>query len=226
MLGTFINAGVVILGTFIGLLFKKGIPERVSDCLMKALGLCTMYIGISGSLKGENTLILIVSMVVGGLLGSLWDLDGKLTRLGDVVGEKCKKLSKGSSVSEGFVTATMIFCVGAMAIVGSLQAGLTGDISTIVSKSALDGVCSVILASTLGFGVALSSVFILIYQGGITLLAQFVAPFLTEAVIAEMTCAGSVVILGIGLNLAGITKLKVMNYTPALFLPIILCRFM
>ena len=227
MIGTIVNTVAVLIGASIGLLLKKGIPARISDGIMKALGLCTVFLGISGSLKGNNSLILIISMVVGTLLGELVDLDDKLNRLGKALERRFQKEgSEKVSIAEGFVTASLLFCVGAMTIVGALQAGLTGDCEMLYNKSMLDFTSSIIFTSTLGIGVFFSAAFVLVYQGAITLLAQWVAPLLTDVVIAEMTCVGSVIIIGIGLNLLGITKLKVMNFVPAIFLPILLCSFM
>lgn len=227
MLGTIVNTIAVIIGAAIGILVKKGIPERLSDTMMKGIGLCTLFLGISGSLKGENSLILIISMVIGALLGEGIDLDAKLNRFGSWIESKFKsKDGEKISIAEGFVSASLLFCVGAMTIVGSLQSGLQGDHEMLFNKSMLDFVSSIIFASTMGVGVMLSAAFVFVYQGAITLAAQWVAPFLTDTIIAEMTCVGSVIIIGIALNLLGITKLKVMNYVPAIFIPIILCQFM
>lgn len=228
MLGTIVNTIAVIVGAVIGLLLKKGLPERIADTLMKGLGLCTLFLGISGSLKGENSLILIISMVAGAVIGEGIDLEDKVNRLGKWV-EKQFRGKRGDgkiSIAEGFVTASLLFCVGAMTIVGSLQSGLQGNHEMLFNKSMLDFVAAIIFASTLGVGVVLSAAFVLVYQGAITLLAQWVAPLLTDTVINEMTCVGSVIIIGLGLNMLGITKLKVMNYVPAIFIPIVLCRFM
>lgn len=217
----------VLIGGSVGLLLKKGLPEKLSDSIMKGLGLCTLYLGISGSLKGQNSLILIISMVVGIVIGEILDLDDKVNRLGMFVEKKFQK--EGStkvSIAEGFVSASLLFCVGAMAIVGSLQAGLAGDYEMLYNKSMLDGVAAIIFASSFGVGVLLSAFFVFAYQGTITLLAQWIAPFLTDVVIAEMTCVGSVIIIGIALNMIGLTKFKLMNYVPAVFIPIILCKFM
>ena len=217
----------VLIGGSVGLLLKKGLPEKLSDSIMKGLGLCTLYLGISGSLKGQNSLILIISMVVGIVIGEILDLDDKVNRLGKFVEKKFQK--EGStkvSIAEGFVSASLLFCVGAMAIVGSLQAGLAGDYEMLYNKSMLDGVAAIIFASSFGVGVLLSAFFVFAYQGTITLLAQWIAPFLTDVVIAEMTCVGSVIIIGIALNMIGLTKFKLMNYVPAVFIPIILCKFM
>lgn len=229
MLGTIVNTIAVIIGAAIGLLLKKGLPEKMADTLMKGLGLCTLFLGISGSLKGENSLILIISVVIGTVIGELLDLEGKVNGLGKWVEKRFqnKKSQDGkTSVAEGFVTASLLFCVGAMAIVGSLQSGLQGNHEMLYNKSTLDFVAAIIFASSLGIGVVFSSAFVFVYQGAITLLAQWISPFLTETVINEMTCVGSVIIIGLAFNMLGITKLRVMNYVPAIFIPIILCMFM
>jgi uncharacterized membrane protein YqgA involved in biofilm formation len=159
---------------------------------------------------------------VGVILGGIFDLDGKLNGFANGLEKKFQKEGEKTSIAEGFVTASLLFCVGAMTIVGSLQSGLTGDHTMLFTKSTLDFVSSMIFASSLGIGVLFSSAFVLVFQGGITLLAQWVSPFLTDTVIAEMTCAGGLLIIGLGLNMLGLTKLKLMNYLPAIFMPIIL----
>lgn len=226
LLGTFVNMGTVLSGGSIGLLLGARFPERLSSAMMKALGLCTLLIGISGIFKGENQLITIISMALGTLLGEALDLDRHLNNLGDFLQSKFKTKNKNASIAEGFVNASLLFCVGAMAIVGSLQSGLTGDNSMIYTKSLLDFVSSMIFASTLGVGVLFSVFLILAYQGGIVVLAHFLAPYLTAAAINEMTCVGSLIIIGLALNILGITKLKVMNFVPAIFIPVLLCLFM
>ena len=223
MLGTWVNVVAVLGGGSIGLLIQKGLPQRLSDTLMKGLALCTIYIGISGSLKGQDTLKLILSVVIGALIGEGLDLAGKIQWLGNWVERRFSKKDGGVSVAEGFVTASLVFCVGAMSIVGSLQSGLTGDHQMLFTKSMLDFVSSMIFASSLGIGVLFAAAFVLVFQGSITLLAGLAAPFLGDVVIAEMTCVGSVLIIGLGLNMLGLTKLKVMNYIPAIFLPIVFC---
>lgn len=226
MLGTIVNTGVVILGGIIGLFLKKGLPDKLADTIMKGLGLCTIYIGITGVLKGQNTLIIILSIVVGAIIGEVVDFDKRLNQLGETIQNKMNHKFGQSSIAEGFVTSSLLFCVGAMAIVGSLQSGLTGNHEMLYTKSMLDFVAAIIFASSLGVGVIFSAVFVLVYQGSITLLAQWIAPLLTDDVIAEMTCVGSLLILGLGFNMLKMTKLKVMNYVPAIFLPIILYKIM
>ncbi len=225
--GSYINVALVVLGGAIGLLLKKGLPERVSDAVMKGLGLCVLYIGISGCLKGENALIAVISMAVGTIFGSAVDLDKRMNNLAAKVEKKLTKNSSGeSNMAQGLVTATLLFCVGAMAVVGSLDSGISGDYSTLATKSVIDGVSSIVLASTLGYGVLLSSIPIFLYQGSITLLAGVVAPFLNEYTVNEMTCVGSLLIIAIALNMLKITNIKVMNSLPAVFLPVIICQFM
>lgn len=223
MLGTLVNMGAVIIGALIGLLLKKGLSEKIADTVMKGLGLCTLYLGIAGALKGENTLLVILSMVIGTVIGEGLDLETRINQLGRWVEKKFQKREGTKiSIAEGFVTASLLFCVGAMAIVGSLQSGLTGNHEMIFNKSLLDFIASIIFASSLGIGVIFSAAFVLVYQGSIVLLAQWIAPYLTESVINEMTCVGSIIIIGLAFNMLGITKLKVMNYVPAIFLPILL----
>lgn len=223
MIAVIVNMLAVMVGSTIGLLLKKGIPERIKDTWMKGLGLCTLYIGWSGTLKGENTLVLILSMAIGIVIGEGLDLDAKLNGFAEGIEARFRKADGEISLAEGFVTASLLFCVGAMSIVGSLQAGLSGDYEMLFTKSVLDFISSMVFASSLGIGVMLSASFVLLFQGGIVLLAQFVAPFLTDAVVAEMVCSGSLVIFALGLNLVGITKLKVLNFLPAILLPVVLC---
>lgn len=226
MIGTIINVIAVIVGSFIGLLFDKGIPEHLSSSLMKALGLCTAVIGIQGAIQGENALIMIGSIVIGVLIGELLNLDDKLNNVVRKLESRFVKIKGEKSLSEGFITASLVFCVGSMAIVGCLNAGLENDYSMLITKSMLDFTSSIIFASTLGIGVMGSAIAIFVYQGSLTLLASLVAPVLSQSAITEMTCVGSLLIIAIGLNLMGLTKIKVMNYLPAMFIPVILCMFM
>lgn len=222
MLGVFINVITVILGSSIGLLFKKGIPERVSNAAMVGLGACTLYIGITGSLQGENVLILIASVVLGAIVGTLLDIDGTINRLAERVESRFRKNGNDVSIAEGIISATLLFCVGSMTVTGSIQAGLTGDNSILITKAMLDLVSSMMLASSLGVGVLLSAITVFLIQGGLVLLAGFLSPLMSPGAINEMTCAGSLLIIMIGTNLMGITKIKVADYLPAiLFAPFI-----
>lgn len=222
MLGVIVNVITVILGSCIGLLFKKGIPERVSTAAMIGLGACTLYIGISGSLCGENVLIVISSVVLGVISGTLLNIDGAINKFAKNVETKFKKEGQRVSIAEGLVTATLLFCVGSMTVTGSIQAGLTGDNSVLITKATLDFVSSMMLSSSLGFGVLLAAVSVFVIQGGLVLLAGLIAPFMSTGAINEMTCVGSILIIMIGTNLMGITKIKVANFLPAIiFAPII-----
>lgn len=222
MFGVLINVFTVILGSSAGLLFKKGIPERVSSAAMVGLGACTLYIGISGSLQGENVLILIASVVLGAISGTLVNIDGGISRLAEKAESRFRKAGSDISVAEGIISATLLFCVGSMTVTGSIQAGLTGDNSLLITKAMLDLVSSMILASSLGVGVLLSAAAVLVIQGGLVLLASLIAPLMSPGAINEMTCAGSILIIMIGTNLMGITKIKVADYLPAIvFAPIL-----
>lgn len=226
MLGVLVNVGTVLIGSMVGLLLKRGIPQRLTEALMTGIGLCTIFIGISGALKGENTLVLILSMAIGTVIGTLLDIDKQMNRLAAHVESRFKQKDGKITVAEGFVTASLLFCVGAMTIVGSLQAGLTGDYEMLYTKSTLDLISSCVLAASLGIGVLFADVFVFVFQGGLVLMAGIIAPFLTEYAVNEMTCAGSVLIIALGLNLIGVTKIKVANYLPVILIPPFLCMFM
>jgi uncharacterized membrane protein YqgA involved in biofilm formation len=177
-----------------------------------------MYVGITGVLKGQNAIVAVVSMALGGALGTMIDVDKRINKLGDFVAKKVKRDDGQMSVADGFVTACLLFCVGAMAIVGSLNSGLgvEGGLQMIYTKSVLDFISAIVLSASLGIGVIFSSVFVLVFQGGIVLLAGVIAPVLTANVIAEITCVGSLMIIGLALNIVGATKIKIANYLPAL----------
>ena len=219
MIGVLVNTLTVLLGSAIGLLLKKGIPERVSGAVMVAIGLCTVYIGIDGAMSGNNTIVLIVSMVLGTIIGTFLDIDGKINKIGQFFEKKMKKKDNKTSIAQGFMTGSLLFCVGAMTIVGSLNSGLSGDNTLIFTKSVLDLISSCMLATSLGIGVMFASVFVLLFQGALVLAAGLLHGVLTDsALIAEITCAGSVIIIGLGLNILGISKFKVADMLPAVFL--------
>ncbi len=217
MLGTIVNAAAIVAGSLIGLLFKKGFSKKIADAVMTGLALCVLYIGISGALEGQNVLAVILSMVVGGIVGTLLDLDARLKKLGDRIEARIKNGAQ-SGFSNGLVTASLLYCVGAMAILGALASGLRGDHSILYTKSLLDFISAIVLAATLGMGVAFSAVPVFLYQGLIALLATLVAPALNDAAVADMTCTGSLLLIALGLNMLGVTKIKVMNYVPGIFL--------
>lgn len=222
MLGVLVNVITVIIGSCVGLVFKKGIPQKVSNAAMTGLGACVLYIGISGSLCGENVLILIASIVLGVITGTLLNIDGALNKLAEKAEAKFQKDGQKISIAEGLVTATLLFCVGAMTVTGSIQAGLTGDNTLLFTKATLDLVSSAMLASTLGIGVLLAAAAVFVIQGALVLMAGLLAPIMSTGAINEMTCAGSILIMIIGTNMMGMTKIKVADFLPAIvYAPII-----
>lgn len=215
MYAVLINTMTVLAGSFIGIFLKKGIPEKYTRTTMTAIGLFSMVIGFQGAFESQNLLVLLISTVLGVLTGTLLDIDGALNRLGEKVEDRFSNNGDGL-VAKGFVTATLLFCVGSMTIVGSLQAGTTGDTTMLITKSMMDLFSSMMLSVTLGIGVLLASGSVLVIEGALVLLASVLSPLLSDTMIAEMTAAGSLMIIGIGLNLAGITKLKIADYLPAI----------
>lgn len=228
MVGVITNVITVLLGSAIGLLCKKGIPKKLADAIMMGIGLCTIFIGITGLLDGNNALVTIISMVFGAVVGTLLDIDKRINTLGEWVQSRFKKQDgKNVSVAEGFVTASLLFCVGSMTIVGSLNAGISKDYEMLFTKSILDFVSSMMLSVSLGIGVMLASVFVLVFQGALVLLAELLAePLMASGAIGELNCIGSLLILALGLNLIKVTKIKVANYLPALlFAPFVTYLF-
>lgn len=223
--GAVVNFFLVVLGTLIGLLFKKGIPEKLQNALMTGMAFCVLYIGITGLFEqGANILVMIVCFAVGAVIGELIDLDKQVNRLGKKIENRFSKNSN-SKIAEGFVTATLLFCVGAMTIVGSIDSGISGDNSTLYSKSVIDCVAAAVLTSSMGIGVIFAAFSALIIEGGITLLATVISPILNDYIIAQMSVIGSLLIIALSLNMLGITKIKVMNFVPAVLLPLVLIFF-
>ena len=223
LLGVLVNTATVIVGSLLGLLFRRGIPQRVSSAVMIGLGLCAVYIGIDGALEGENVLIVIASMVLGSIVGTLLDIDGAIGRLGKWVETRFQRREgENASAAQGFVTASLLFCVGAMTVNGAIEAGIKGNDTIFYTKATLDFFSSMMLSAGLGIGVMLSAAFVLVFQGLLVLLAGVIAPVLMPFAVAEMTCTGSLIMIAIGTNLMGISKIKVADYLPGiLFAPII-----
>lgn len=213
-IGTLVNALSIVGGGLVGILFHRSIPERLRSILFHGLGLCVMVIGLSMALKVQNLLAMIGSLLLGAVLGEWLDLERILEKLGEKL--KKKVASKDSRFTDGFVTASLIFCVGSMAVIGSLDDGIRGDHTVLFTKSLLDGIASIPLAATYGIGVAFSALPILIYQGGITLLASQAQSLISPLMLQQITAVGGVLILGIGINLLGFIRIKVTNMLPAL----------
>ncbi len=223
MIATIINVVLVLAGSIVGLIFHNFIGTRFTNILTAALGLCVLGIGAASLISTQDTLCLIVCMVVGTVLGEAIDIEKRLEGAGEFLRTRLLKGDGSSRFTEGFVSASLLYCVGAMAITGSIEAGLNQNHSIIISKGVIDGVTSVSFAATMGVGVAFSVIPILLYQGGITLLAAWVGPYLPDAVITEMTAVGGALIVGLALNMLqpDRVKIKVGNMLPAIFLPIV-----
>ena len=223
MLAVFVNMATVLLGSAIGILFRKRIRESYTKAIISALALVTIVIGITSAIPTQNLLCVIVCMALGTMLGELLRLDDRINGAGDWLKRKVLRgKAQDSRFTEGFVSACILFCVGSMTIMGSLEAGVNHNYSIIFAKSALDFVSSMMFGAAMGIGVPFSALFILVFQGGQTLLAGLVAPFLSQAVIIEMTAAGGTILIGMGLNMLELSekRIKVANMLPAIFLPI------
>lgn len=222
MLGALVNTATVLVGGMLGLLLGSRVPQRLRDTVMQGIGLCVMIIGALSALKTENVLTMIVCMVIGGLLGEAIDIEKRLQGLGTHAERLLTRTTPagGSRFVQGFMTASLLFCVGPMSIVGPLESGLSGNHATQIAKAIMDGTSCVFLAAALGPGALLSALVILLYQGGITLGANLLAPLLSDPVVLEMSAVGGAIIIGIGLNMLEVVKIRVGNLLPAIFLPI------
>ena len=219
-LGSLVNALAIILGSVIGMLLHNRFPERVRAIVFQGLGLCVLLIGIQMALKVENILILIFSVLLGGILGELLNLEG----LFEILAGKLKAVvrSKNAAFTDGLITSSLIFCIGAMAIIGSFDEGIRGDATVLYTKSILDGFASVALASTYGAGVLFSFLPVLLYQGGLTLFAGVFQQYFSPLLIAQLTATGGVLILGIGFTLLDIKRVRLSNLLPALLVVVVL----
>ncbi len=233
MIGTLINVAAILGGSAVGLALRRGMKQAMADTVMQGLGLCVILVGMKGALQTGNVLLVILSMAIGGVVGSLVDIESKMNRLGAYAQRKLEgqrpvapgamegEAPQGSTFAKGFVTASLVFCVGAMAVVGALDSGIRGDHSTLIAKAALDCVAAMVFASTLGPGVMLSALPVLVYQGTISLLGNLVAPLLSQQVVLEMSAVGGLLIVGIGINMLLQKELKVGNLLPAIFVPLV-----
>lgn len=222
MLATIINALAVLAGSIIGLVLRKGIQERYQKIIFTAAGLTSLTIGIQMALKTSHMLAFAVALIVGGLLGTLLNIEGAVLGLGERLKRRFAKKSEGSTFAEGFLSASVLYCSGAMAIVGSFKAGTEGDYSIILTKSVLDGFMSIIFAGAMGPGVAFSALSILIYQGALTIVSVWVKPFVTDIMLAELTGIGGALVIMIGLSLLDIKKFKTGDFLPALVVIVLL----
>lgn len=219
LFGTIVNSIAIIVGGALGILLKKGIKEDYRNTIMDGIALSVVVIGLMGAIKSENIILVIASLVIGAIIGEKIRIENRLDNFGNKLQSK---FGKGdSNFSKGFVTSSLLYCVGAMAIIGSLESGIQGNHETLFAKSILDGITSILFSSTLGIGVIFSSIPVFIYQGMITLLANSIKDFLTTEVINEMSSVGGILIMALGINILGIKKIKVGNLLPSIFIPII-----
>ncbi|MGL5977566.1 MAG: DUF554 domain-containing protein [Erysipelotrichaceae bacterium] len=227
MLGTIVNFVAVLFGGTLGLLMKGGIKPKVQESIMQGLGLCVIVIGVQGAVASSNTMLLIISIALGALLGEWWDLDTRLEHFSHWLEQKMQtRQSETGRFAKGFMTSSLLFCVGAMSIVGSLESGLQNTHTILFAKSLLDGISSIVFAASFGVGVLFSAATILLYQGAITLAAQFLAPYLGAVLMEQLAAVGSILILALGLNLVQATKFKVANLLPSLLVVLVWGFFM
>ena len=223
IVGAVANAAVILLGGIIGSFMKKGIPKKYGDSIMHAISLFTFGMGIMFFLKSKEIMVVIISLIIGTLLGEWIDIEKRLENLGNAIQSRMK--AGYGNFSEGFVTASLIFCVGSMAIMGAMQSGLSGNHDILFAKTALDAMSSIIFASAMGIGVAFSSAIVLIYEGGLSLAAAAVAPYLSNAVVDEMTAVGGILLMGLSISVLDIKKIKAGNMLPALLVPVVIMVF-
>ena len=219
MLGSIVNAGAVVLGSILGILINKGIKEEYRKIVMDGVGLTVIIMGITSAIESQNLILVIISIVLGSIIGQAIGIEDKLDKLGNRLEERFGK--DDSNFSKGFVTASLLYCIGAMAVVGALESGLTGDHSTLFAKSIIDGIASVIFASTLGIGVAFSAISVFVYEGSISLLASSLGSLLSTEAVTEMSAVGGILIMAIGFNVLGIRKVNAGNMLPALLIPLL-----
>lgn len=219
MLGTIINIGAIIAGSLIGIFFNSRIPAKISERAFQAIGLFTIFLGIKLALQSANFMIMIFSLVIGAILGELIDIDKQINRFADWL--KVKISSDNSRFSEGLITAFLLFCMGSMTILGAIEEGLGGKPNLLIAKSILDGFSSIAFASVMGIGVMFSVIPLLIYQGGLTLLAALVGERLSELAVTEMSAVGGILLIGLGITVLKIKEIKILNLLPALLLALV-----
>ena len=223
LLGSIVNAAAIIVCGLVGCFLVRGLPSRYDETIKKAIGLSIMFLGIRGALNNENFLLLLLSLAIGGALGELINIDAFMNRLGQWAEKKLTvgNSEDGRSFSKGFVTTSILYCSGSMAILGAFQSGLAGDHEMLFAKSTIDGIASIIFGASMGIGVVFSAVTVFVYQSGITLLSVAVSSFLTADMIREMAAVGSLVVAAIGFNFLGVKEIRIANFIPAIFMPIV-----
>ncbi len=218
MIATIVNCATVIAGSFIGLLLHAKINESFKRIVYVGAGMISLILGIKMGLVTSRIVFMALSLILGGILGQWWNIEGGILRFGEFLKKRFAKRDSGKDFAGGFLNASVLFCVGAMTLVGAFKAGAEGNYELILTKSVMDGFMAIMLTAALGIGVAFSAITILVYQGGITLLAGTLQPLVNELLLNELTAIGGVLVIMIGLNLLGLTKLKTANYIPALLI--------
>ena len=233
-LGTIVNMGAILAGCAAGVLLKSGIPKTIQDTITKAVGLCVMFVGLSGALSGmffiengelvtQDTMVMIFSMVIGSALGQWIDIETHLEKLGEWCRDHIQSGLPSGPFGEAFVSSSLLFCVGAMAVVGALEDGLNHNYSTLFAKAVMDGILAVVFGASMGVGVAFSAAPVGIYQGTITLLAGLLRPYMTDLMITRISFVGSILIFALGMNMVLNSKIKIGNMLPAIFMPVFAC---
>lgn len=220
MLGTLINTAAVLAGSTIGLLLRSRMPKKINEIVFQANGLISIALGVTLCLKTANFILLIFSLVLGAVVGEMLGLENKLEKFSDFLKRKTK--SDNSRFSEGLITAFLMFCMGSMTILGAIEEGLGNFPNLLLAKSVLDGVAAIALSASLGLGVAFSVVPLIVYQGGLTLLAFWLGNFIPESIMNELTAVGGVLMIGLGINILEIKKLRILNMIPAIVFVVVL----
>lgn len=219
-MGTIVNAMTVIIGGFLGLLLRRRISERMTQTALQVMGLFTLVIGVSMALQGQELIMVLISLAFGAMFGEWIDIEGRLDKFGSWLEKRLNLTEK--SPAKGFIHASLLFCVGSMAIVGSITDGLKGDHSILFTKAMMDGIISIPFAAGMGAGVLGSAIPILLYQGSLTLLAWKLQAVFTTEMVRELTSVGGVIVMGIGVNILGLQKIRVGNFIPALIFIILI----
>ena len=221
MIATFINAAAVIAGSLIGLLLNRRIGEKLKNTVYNGIGVISLVIGISMTIQMQRVLYLALSVVIGGLLGTWWGVENGILKLGDFLRRRFQRRGSQGEFAYGFLSASVLFCVGAMTVVGSFQAGVDGNYELLLTKSVMDGTMAILLTAAMGVGVAFSAIIILVYQGGLTLLAGFLRPYVSELMLSEISAVGGALIVMIGINVLKLKQIKTADFVPALLVVVV-----
>lgn len=226
-LGDLVNSLAIIAGALLGLVVKRGLPEKWQETIMSGIALSIVIIGTKMALVTQNIVVVIVALALGSIIGEILDLEGGMQKIGDWIGNKLAGGSKSAAaqIAQGFASASVLFCSGAMAIVGSIQSGLANDHATLYAKATLDGIIALVMTANLGVGVIFSSISVGIYQGSIVLVSGFIEPYVTQKILNEITASGGIMIMAIGFNMMNLTHTRIANMVPGMFVAAVLAHF-